>query len=201
MVTHSALLARGHAHRTAPQNAPKEFVDNRDKSILVKYDGVKSKDGPRIFAVIYDEDLAKLPESVIKSAKAFTRDPRGNIFENDDAFFVQTADGLNFYVDTDTRGSWVDDVNKAAQQGNMRVYRQTSDIQLMIGPNGDVDPPTIAAYQANGARRIPTLDGVKHLQSMRAELATQKSLEAEDAAPVDPFNIEPEPNDSLTFGR
>lgn len=193
VLSNSEQLARAHMSRKL-KNPLKDLVELGDKAVMIRYDGQRTEAGPVIFAVMYDTDLAKLPESIfIRNNKE-----RTTIFDRDSAFFVRSNEGYNLYVDTDVHPKFEKVINEAAGQNGLRTACIMNDLKMLIGEDRDVAPSTIAAYQANGYRRVPTVEALAAIRDMREE---RISLEAEAVETVDPFNSAPEADDSFDLGR
>lgn len=175
MSVQGAELAKAHRF---PIPAPTALIESRDASILVRYDGVTTKTQPApgaeakahqiIWFVIPGGDLAKLPESVLEGLDLAARRPDGSFTTSKNAFFVSSAAGVSLYVDSDIHEGFLENLASAAEDAGLKVFNARGDIvKNMLGQNGDIDPPLVPAYVANGHSRVPTLESLAIIREMR----------------------------------
>jgi len=178
----TANLARAHKF---PIPASASVIESRDRAILVRYDGEQTRRGPVVYAVVASSDLVKLREGTLNRLEETLRAGGG---EPGSCFHVQSATDVSLYVDTDVHQGFIDKLVSLAAHEGLEVLSARGDIRHMTGASGDIEPPAVPAYVANGFPRVDARVALDRMAELRAERdGPAPEEEPEDAGPSASF--------------
>lgn len=132
------------AHRfPIPMTPP--MAGERDRGILIRYDGFSTAKGPTVLAVISIRDLAEIGETLddILPDGALTS---GSVFFRRDA---RGGEAL-CYVNTNRHDDFLPGLTRSANAIRVNILNAVGDLKLMMTPDGTLNPPSIPAFAKLG---------------------------------------------------
>lgn len=138
-----------------------------DRTILIRYDGVKAEGGDVIFAVLGADQMRLLPERVTEGLEFSRRDAEGEIRGSPDAFFIGSERHLSLYVNVDAYPDFIERVRDLAFEQGLDVAIGEGDLQSMTGPDGDISAPKVPAFVENGLGYVPSVLAMSYLSKIR----------------------------------
>jgi hypothetical protein len=155
-----------------------------DETVVVRFDGVKVGEVDVIYAVIGAEDLARMPDAVMRDLEFSVRSPDGELRGSPNAFFTGSERRLSLYVNTEAYPDFLDEVRDAAYGSGLTPVIADGDLRLMTGPDGDISAPSVPAFVQNGEGYVPSLVARSYLDRVRPD---HGSRDHDRNAGPDPF--------------
>lgn len=122
----------------------------------MRFDGRSTPAGPQIFAIVPLDDLKAISDRLHMPERPGTGLPGSDIF------FMKTPDGPSLYIDTDRHERLFLEILDEACDAGIPTIESQGDLRLICrapspfkGVDMDVDPPKMAAYEANGFEHLP----------------------------------------------
>lgn len=144
------------AHQLPFAELPGAGATDRPGIMRVRFDGRTTPDGPQIFAIVPLADLKPISDRLHMPERP------GAGLPGSDIFFMQTPDGPSLYFDTDRHERLFIEILDEACDAGLVTVESHGDLRLICrapspfrGVDIDVDPPKLAAYEANGFEHLP----------------------------------------------
>lgn len=140
---------------------------DHDRTVVIRYDGVKASGGDVIFAVIGGDHLAMIPDRALEGLEFSRYNPQGELRGSPDAFFVGSERRLSLYVNVDAYPDFIKRVRDLALENGFDVAIADGDLKNMTGPDGEISAPRFPAFVMNGQGYVPSFVALSHLYQNR----------------------------------
>lgn len=134
-----------------------------ERTVTIRYDGVRANGHEIIFAVLGDDDLRRLPDRLIRGLDFSVVRPDGELRGSPDAFFIGSERQLSLCVNIDAYPDFTEQVRDLALEAGFTALNGDGDLQLMKGPDGDITAPPIPAFVENGLGYVPSRLAMSYL--------------------------------------
>lgn len=165
-IEQQSRLAAAHI---SPLSLSAQALEDRDRSVVLRYDGMESGGEQKIFAMISVADLARLPADTLEDLPLVSRDEQGALRGNPDAFFMRVADGTTLFVDSDTHSGFISRLIDTSFENDLHVENGLSDLRHMMDENMDIDAPSRPAFIENRCAHVPAVLALKEIEDLRPE--------------------------------
>lgn len=142
---------------------------DRDKLIVLRYDGMEEKGEQKVFAMIAAADLAKLQADVLDDLPLALRDKDGVLHGSKDAFFMQTEAGTTLFVNSDEHSDFIDRVIDTAYDNGLFVENYRADLRGLMNEDLDIEAPAHPAFIENACPHVPAALAIKEIKDARME--------------------------------
>ena len=156
------------AHRL-PVALSDTAIADRDNSVVVRYDGMLRGVTPVIFAVISAHDLAKFDADVLDELQ----------IDGINAVFIETS-SVSLYVDSDVHEEFLTSLFDMADEQFLTIENVGSDLRILSGSSGQMEPPVTPAFMENGGLLVPASEALENIATLRADRAAARSIDGLD---------------------